>query len=389
MRGSFFWLAALLVLSVWALDELDENVKDAYYKWFDMTRQSFDKNDLASKYRKVARQYHPDKNKQEGAEQLFYKINKAFDVLNDDKKRALYNRGGVKAVDESASFGGAQDQQRYAQDIFRKMFDGMFDMDDFFGGGGSRGRPRGATSQTELAVTLEDLFVGKSMQIEYTRTKLCAHCKGTGSDDPQDVKTCPKCKGAGAYIAVQQVAPGFIQQVQMRCDKCSGRGRTFDKPCSRCHGQRLTRESETVEISIPPGTKDGEVFRFPEMADEHPDRETGDLAVIIRTKENPVYQRDGANLYASVELTLRQALLGFKISLPQLDGEPLQLARSETTQNAFVERIPNGGMPTKGSSKRGDLFVRYQVVLPPKLSKEQRSLLEKALPGQDPDHDEL
>ncbi|PJF19762.1 hypothetical protein PSACC_00370 [Paramicrosporidium saccamoebae] len=354
--------------------------------WFSLTRKGFNKDELARQYRKLARQYHPDKNKNEGAEETFYKLSRAFDVLNDDQKRARYDRGGAKAVDDSA---GGHDHARY-DDIFRKMFEDMFDMDDIFGGrGGGRGRGRGPSSQTELAVILEDLFTGRSMFVEYTRVKLCSGCHGTGAHDPKEVKKCSKCKGMGSYIAVQQVAPGFIQQMQMRCDHCEGRGSTFGKACGECGGQRVGREQEKIEVVIPPGVKDGEQFRFSEMADENPDRETGDLIVVIRTEEHPMYQRDGIHLYTTVNLTLREALLGFKKDIVQLDGTTIELVRKDTTQSDFVERLVGQGMPRKDSNKRGDLFVKYRVILPSKISRDQSVLLDKVFPMPANTHEEL
>lgn len=360
-------------------EEFNENEKDAYYKWFGLTRGAFNKEELASKYRKVARQYHPDKNKAEGAEEIFYKISKAFDVLNDDEKRARYNRGGAKAVDDSA--GGGHDHARYANDIFRKMFEDMFDMDDIFGGGGGgRGRGRGPSSQTELAVTLEDLFTGRTMFVEYSRVKLCKKCDGTGAHDPKEVKRCNKCKGMGSYVAIQQIAPGFIQQMQMRCDQCDGRGSTFGKACSTCRGQRVGREQEKIEVIVPPGAKDGEAFKFKGMADEDPNREAGDLIAIIRTREHPAFQRDGIHLYMNVELTIREALLGFKKEIEQLDGTTFEITRKEPTQNDFVERISGYGMPRREAKKRGDLFIKYRVILPSKITRDQSLLIEKAFP---------
>jgi DnaJ-related protein SCJ1 len=389
MYPPFLFLFLVLALVQAVAPEFDENVKDAYYKWFGLTRQTFNKEELARQYRKLARQYHPDKNKTEGAEETFYKISQAFDVLNDDQKRPRYDRGGAKAVDDST---GGHNHARY-DDIFRKMFDDMFDMGDIFGGGGGgggrRGKNRGPSSQTELAVTLEDLFTGRTMFVEYTRVKLCTKCQGTGAHDPKEVKECTKCKGMGSYIAVQQVAPGFIQQMQMRCDKCEGRGSIFGKACRECSGQRVGREQEKIEVVIPPGASDGEQFRFSEMADESPDRETGDLIVVIRTEEHSVYQRDGIHLYITVDLTLREALLGFKKDIAHLDGTTFEIAHKEPTQGDFVERLVGQGMPRKDSTKRGDLFVKYRVILPSKISRDQSVLLDKVFPMPVTSHEEL
>lgn len=393
------WLLALFVLIVQATvavaaEKFDENERDAYYKWFGLTRQSFTKEELATQYRKLARKYHPDKNKEEGAEESFYKISKAFDVLNDDNKRTRYDKFGPKAVEDGAA--SAADHSEFAHDIFRKMFSNFFDFDDLAGGGGTR---KGPASKTELLVSLETLFTGGKIKLDYNRIKVCAKCHGSGANDPKDVKTCHKCRGHGAYIEAYQIAPGFVQHVQRECDVCAGRGRTFSKPCGHCAGKQVRREDETVRVDIPAGAGDQEVFRFEGMADEHPERPAGDLVVVLRREEHPFYSRDGIHLYCDVAITLKQALLGFKVTLEQLDGTPLPIKRTEVTQNGFVLRVQGAGMPIKGEKRRGDLFVKFKVLLPLKLSQEQRTILEKNLPGPRdfshplanaaPEHDEL
>lgn len=364
-------------------EKFDENEKDAYYKWFEMTRTSFDKDQLASRYRKLARQYHPDKNKEPGVEKIFYKISKAFDVLNDDGKRKRYDIGGVKAVDDSRGGAGGGDAQ-FAHDIFKKMFEGFFEMDDIFGGGregGGRRRQRGPSSQTELEVTLEDLYKGKTIELSYTRTKICSHCHGNGADDPTKVQQCGKCRGTGIHIAIKQLGMGFIQHYQVKCDKCEGRGNIFTKKCHVCAGNGLVRGQEKLEVVILPGMRDREILRFEGLADEHPDLDSGDMNVILMTKEHSKYQRDGPHLYINLHLTLREALLGFNKEILQLDGKPFELIRKEVTQNDFVEQIMGRGMPRRDyPERRGDLFVRYHVVLPNMLSKEQFNMLDKILP---------
>lgn len=386
---TFQWILALIFITIVWGEKLDpskfnEKEKDAYYTWFGMTRSTFKKETLASKYRELARTYHPDKNKAEGAKEIFIKITKAFDTLNDDKKRSQYDVLGYKATEEGGG-ASAADAEAFAQDIFKKMFEGFFDMDDFFadfmGGSAGRGRrARGPTSQTELVVNLEDLYLGKKMQLEYSRTKVCTHCQGTGADDPDAILPCDKCGGRGSYVVVQQLGMGFVQQMQVACNVCGGRGKIFREKCKKCGGERTKRAHEHLEVEIPAGASDGDAFRFPGKADEHPDRETGDMIVILRCAEHSRYQRDGSNLYTTVHLTLRQALLGFEKSLLQLDGGRLQLARTEITQPGFVERIADAGMPVAGGTDKGDLFVEYRVVLPARLSSEQRLKLEKVLP---------
>lgn len=418
MRGSntLFWLLVICIIG-WAVGskEFDENERDAYYKWFGLTRKTFDGQELQRSYRRLARQYHPDKNDSPGAQEIFQKIAKAYDTLNDDNKRALYNHGGVKAVDGAAGGSGGQADYDFAAKVFESVFgnffsggggaggggsggdDGIFG--DFFGhGGGRRRQPgRGPNSQTELAVSLETLFKGGSAFLEYNRIKVCGKCEGTGAADIKAVRPCHKCRGQGIRVIMEQLGPMFIQQRQVPCEECHGRGKIFDKPCKECDGQRLHRHQERLKIDIEPGTRDGEVLTFRGMSDEHPERQTGDLLVILRTKEHSFYQRDGINLYAQVPISLKQALLGFTISIPRLDGSTFTLKRSGITQTDHVETVKGMGMPVKGSKKRGDLFVKLKVILPTNLSAKQIASIDGFLPGsttitfqpvEDP-HDEL
>lgn len=359
-------------------DGFDKNVKNAYYTWFNMTPGNINKRDLASTYKKLAKNYHPDKNKSPEAQDIFNKISTAFYVLNDDKQRALYDQFGVRAVDEHAAGGGGSgfDETRFAQDIYSKMFRDLFDMQEFLGGRGRRAR--GPDSQTGLLVTLEDMFQGKSVHLEYTRTRKCSHCKGTGADNPDKVETCDKCAGSGTYMTIQRLSIGVIQQL-VTCDQCQGRGTVFKKVCRVCQGQRLQQAVETVEVKVPIGTRDGDTQSFEGMAHEEVRGEAGDLIVIFREKSHGRFERDGIHLYTTLPLTVREALLGFSRTIPHLDGSSLALARSDViTQPGFVERIRGAGMPRKDSpEERGDLFVRYEVVLPKALSAEQRVLIDK------------
>lgn len=374
-------------------DEFDENAPNAYYSWFGMSPTNFDKGKLASAYKKLAKNYHPDKNPDPGAQKIFYKISKAFDVLNDDTKKALYDRHGVRGVDETAGGmrGGGFDEAHFARTVFSKMFEGFFDMDDLFGGGVRHSR--GSNRQAELLVTLEDLFQGRTVHLEYTRMRKCSHCRGTGADDPNRVETCDKCQGSGAYMATQRLSIGVIQQV-VTCDRCKGRGTTYKKACRQCQGQQLRQATETVEVKVPVGARDGDTQVFAGMAEESAKGEAGDLIVIFREKEHGRFERDGTHLYSTVHLTVREALLGFNRTLAHLDGSPLVLARSATvTQPGFVERLPGAGMPRREDPKeRGDLFVKYELVLPKVISTEQRLLIEKAFTrpaGSNVDREEL
>lgn len=371
-------VAALLALVALALcDDFDENEKDAYYKWFGLSRRTFDKDALASAYRKKAKQYHPDKNPEN--KDVFYKIARAFDTLSDDNKRAAYDRGGPSAVDGA---GGPQGGADFAHDIFARMFN--------FGGpfGGARGKPRGPDARMDIEVTLEDIFAGTVKEVPFTRQAVCVHCQGSGADDaPGSVATCTTCRGSGVLVHEQQIMPGFVQRSQGPCPACGGQGRRVAKACPKCRGSRVLASSENLSVRIPAGAPEGHAVVFPGMSEERPGADTGDLAVVLRTKPHGMYRRDGANLYATVHIPLSQAIAGFVHEMKDLGGTALRISRTEVTQPGHVEAVPGAGLPVfNGGSSRGTLYVEFRVVLPPKPSP---ALLKLARENLDESRDEL
>lgn len=393
MRSSvfsfFLFFALFITLSLFtftkAIDEFQEDAQDAYYTWFGMTRANFDKERLASAYKSKARQYHPDKNKSEDAQEKFYKIARAFDVLNDDQKRARYNRFGIAGVDESSGGGASSfSHHDFAQDIFERMFNGGF-------GGGFRAenqKKRGPDMRVAMEVELKDIYTGTTLKMDYKRNVICKHCSGSGAEDgPKSVKKCNTCNGSGIETIIQQVAPGFIQSMQTTCRACSGVGQKIAKACKKCSGTRTSPSNESIKVEVPAGCPDGHMLVFPGMSEERPGAETGSLGVQIISKPDSVYRRDGSNLYTRVELTLSQALLGFSFPIKELDGKNLVLDRRESvTQSGFVQTLTNKGLPIyeqnskKSSSKeirRGNLYIEYHVIMPPTISPGLRECISK------------
>lgn len=378
-----------------------------YYEIFGMTRETFDKDTLQRSYRKMAKQYHPDKNKDDkDAEKKFIQIAKAFEVLSDDAKRQMYDRFGAEHVDQMNARGGAgAGRQSYdfnfADEIFKQFFGGGFgggggsDGEDFFGGGRGRRRSRGSDAKMELRISLEDAYKGTTYKAEISRQTLCKKCNGTGAKNPDAVRTCDACRGSGVRVIMRPLGPGMVQQIQMQCDKCGGRGKMVGEPCGSCKGRQISRGQQTLNLEIKPGCPDGHTIKLSGMADEAPDQDTGDLYVQVHVDEHPKWIRDGPNLYTTVYLTLREGLLGFdSLELTHLDGRKIKskaLQRTDlVTQPDEVIRIEGEGMPIHESSGlKGDLFVTFKLALPPKLTSSQKKAIEAAFPAPSKEHHEL
>lgn len=267
--------------------------------------------------------------------------------------------------------------------FFGGGFGGGFDDIFGFGGGGHhrQQKRRSPDAKLEMSAPLEAFYKGETIPVEVGRQQLCKSCKGTGAKNAEDVKTCDKCRGKGMETVVQQLAPGFVQHVNRPCGKCSGKGRIIKDSCKACGGQRVHHGPSKLEVRIEPGMPDGATVRFPGMSDEHPETETGDLFVVIRQEPHDTFKRNGPDLYTDVTLTLSEALLGFNKELKHLDGHPVTLTHGQAvTQPDWVQTIKGEGMPLSASPKRrGDLYVKYKVVFPTQLDKEQTALLSKVL----------
>lgn len=280
------------------------------YQLFDMTRSSFDKEQLKKRMKKILLKYHPDKNKDPGAQEKLLEYKEAYDILEDDQKRAVYDQGGFEAAKSHgeggpgagagaggfAGFGGFD-----ANDLFERFFGGRG-----FAHGGHQQQRRTSDSRLELRISLEDAFQGRTHHVQYPRTKLCQKCKGVGAANPKDVSACSSCAGTGSKTFYRQFGPGMVQQVRTTCDACGGKGRTFKSKCPSCHGNKLERVNEDLEIRIEPGVPDGHTIKFPKQADEAPEHTTGDLYLLLTIDPHPHFRRDGANLYTKLTISLRE-----------------------------------------------------------------------------------
>uniref|UniRef100_A0A7S1TPG6 Uncharacterized protein n=1 Tax=Erythrolobus australicus TaxID=1077150 RepID=A0A7S1TPG6_9RHOD len=333
-------------------------------------------NELKKAYRKLAVQHHPDKG---GNVETFQEISHAFEVLSDPEKRQVYDTYGEQALKEGAGAGGGFHD---ANDIFEAMFGG-----GLFGGGGSR-RSRGPRKsedvQYPIKVTLTDLYKGKTAKLAITRHRVCAGCKGKGAASADAVSSCMECGGKGIRVQFRQVGPGMVQQVQSVCASCSGAGEIIPESarCGTCKGQKVVKERKVLEVFIDPGMQDGQRITFAGEADEEPNCLAGDVIIVVQQQQHPVFERKGRNLLMTRDIPLVDALCGVEFTVKHLDGRDIVIRSSpgDIIKSDDIKAIAGEGMPTwKSPFDKGFMFVKFNVVYPTSVSKEQSALLQKVL----------
>ena len=344
--------------------------KRDYYEVLGVNRKATEQ-ELKSSYRKLALQFHPDRNPgNKDAEEKFKEINEAYGVLSNGDSRARYDRFGHAGVGSAASSGawGAPDFGGF-EDILGDLFSDIF--------GGTRnsrraGPQRGADLRFDLEITLEQAATGYKTQINIPRLENCETCKGSGAAPGTSPVTCSVCGGAG-QVRFQQ---GFFS-VSRTCHQCRGNGRMITSHCKSCNGQGRIEKENQIEIKIPAGVDTGARLRLAGEGEAGSSGgQHGDLYVVIRVKEHELFERQGNNLYVNVPITFSQAALGAEIKVPTLDGEET-LSVPEGTQTASIFRLKGKGIVSLQGHGRGDLFVVTTIITPQRLTREQRRLLEQ------------
>ncbi|KAF9468107.1 hypothetical protein BDZ94DRAFT_1247201 [Collybia nuda] len=344
------------------------------YKALDLHKSASEK-DIRHAYKKLSKKYHPDKNKDPGAEDRFVEIAHAYEVLSDPTKRKIYDRHGEEGL--KAHEGG---QQANPFDMFQ----------NFFGGHQQQQTRRGPSSLTEFEVKLGDIYEGAHIDFMINKKILCDHCRGSGAASDGDIHTCPTCSGSGVRLVKQQIFPGMFAQSQVTCSDCGGRGTTIKKKCPHCSGNKIVDHTARYTLDITPGMPEGHEVVFEGEADESPDYDAGDIIIRVKSrKEKGGWRRKESSLYWKETIGIDEALLGFDRNLTHLDGHQVQLIRKGVTQPGFVQTIKGEGMPEYGSSGHGDLFVEYNVVLPMEISPQTRRKLTEAFQVSGATHDEL
>jgi molecular chaperone DnaJ len=348
--------------------------KQDYYATLGVSREA-SSDDLKKSYRKLAMQYHPDRNPgDKQAEARFKEINEAYDVLKDEQKRAAYDRFGHAAFEGGGGpgAGGFDFAQGGIGDIFEQMFG------DFMGGnrrgGNARGPRAGADIRVGVEISLTDAFAGSKVTLRVPTRVACEACNGTGSEKgATGSETCASCQGAGKVRAQQ----GFFI-VERTCPTCGGQGRTIRNPCRICHGAGTVQRERSLQVSIPAGVEDGTRIRVAGEGEAGgPGAPQGDLYVHVAIKPHLIFQRDGASVFCRVPLRFTQAALGADVEVPTIDGSMMRMKIPAGTQTGDQFRLRGKGFSVLRSAQRGDMLIQVQVETPQNLSRKQRELLEE------------
>ncbi|MBI3312926.1 MAG: molecular chaperone DnaJ [Candidatus Omnitrophica bacterium] len=345
--------------------------KRDYYEVLGVARTAT-AEEIKKAYRKLALQYHPDRNPgDKKSEESFKEAAEAYAVLSDSEKRAQYDQFGHSLGGRGfEGFEGFSENFSGFGDIFGDLFE------DFFGGS-SRGRGprarRGADLQVTVEVTLEEVLTGHETKLELPRREMCAECKGTGAEPGSKKTSCPDCGGRGEV----RISQGFFT-LRRTCPKCRGEGEKIEKPCHRCKGEGLVKEKRSLKIKIPPGIDESARLRLSgegESGERGGPR--GDLYVNVAVKSHTTFERRGSEIYCEMLIPYTLAVLGGEISVPTLDGkESLKIPAGTPAGKIF--RIKGQGVPElERPSVRGDELVRIDIEIPLKISDGERKLLQE------------
>lgn len=351
--------------------------KRDYYEVLGVQR-SASKDQIKDAYRKLAMQFHPDRNKSPEAEEKFKEISEAYAVLSDEQKRQQYNTLGHAGFDQRYTqediFRGADFDSVFRDlgfgDLFRAFFGGGF------GGGFREGDSRGQDLAYDISISLEEAAKGTEKEIEIPRTERCDICGGTGANPGSQARTCPRCNGAGKVQNMRKT--GFAMYVQVTpCPTCKGKGRLIDSPCSNCRGSGLVRKRRRITVKIPVGIDEGYQLRLRGEGEMAPNgNEPGDLYVVVHVRQNELFVREGDDLLHVLIISYPLAALGGEVSVPTLDG-PVSVKISSGTQPGDTIKLRGKGMPRFRGYGKGDLLVRIGIGVPEKLTSKQRTLLEQ------------
>jgi molecular chaperone DnaJ len=349
--------------------------KRDYYEVLGVEK-SASKDDIKKAYRKLAIQYHPDKNPgNKEAEEKFKEATEAYEILGDDQKKSAYDQFGFAGVEGMAGQGGYSDVFHGFEDIFGEGgFGSIFE--SFFGGGGFRrgssgGVRHGANLRYDIEIPFKDAVFGTKVEIQYSHNEACPTCKGVGTADGGGKKTCPVCRGSGQVRHSQ----GFFS-VATTCYQCHGDGYVIEKPCKDCGGSGTQKKRQKIMVTIPAGVENGKRVVIPKQGDTGPNGgAAGDLYVYIRVKPHEYFERQGHDLYCAVPISISQAALGADIHVTTLDSKRIKLKVPAGIQNGKMLRIRDEGIPSGGN--RGNLYIKLMVQIPEKLSKRGKELLEE------------
>ncbi len=344
---------------------------DDYYKILGVSK-SASEEEIKKAYKQLAKKYHPDINKESGAEAKFKEVSEAYAVLSDKQKRQQYN-----------TFGKEGFHQRYsAEDIFRgfdtSQFEDLFSgsiFDMFFGGSRRQRKQKGRDLRVAVDISFEEAAFGTKKEIKIRKPEHCEACEGTGAQDGE-VEACESCHGSGQIRKATRTPFGSFMQVGV-CPQCQGQGKFPKKVCKPCHGEGRVEILKTIKANIPAGVDTGSTLRVAGEGEAGPHgTSSGDLYITIEVEDSDIFKRQENDLYIELPLTFSQAALGCELKVPTLKKE-VTVKIPPGTQSGTHIRLKHEGFPDVHGYGPGDLYVIIEVVTPSKLSKEQKELLEK------------
>ena len=352
--------------------------KRDYYEVLGVQKNA-SKDDIKKAYRKLAIQYHPDKNPgNKEAEEKFKEATEAYEILADDQKKAAYDQFGFAGVDgmgqshDWSNFRGFEDI--FGGGDFGSIFDSIFGgLGGGFrrGGGGHGGARQGANLRYDIEIPFKDAVYGTKVEIQFSHNESCPACKGSGAAAGSGRKTCPVCQGSGQIRHSQ----GFFS-LASTCHNCGGEGTVIEKPCMECGGSGTQKKRQKLSVTIPQGVENGKRLVIPRQGDAGPNGgPAGDLYVIIRVKPHEYFERQDLDLYCAVPISISQATLGAEIQVTTLDGKIIKVKVPAGTQSGKMLRIRDEGVPSGGH--RGNLYIKFMVRIPEKLSRRGKELLEE------------
>lgn len=353
-----------------------------YYDVLGVARSASD-DDIKKAYRRLAMQYHPDRNNgSKEAEEKFKEITEAYDILRDPNKRAAFDRYGEAGLRGAGGGGYHHVDLSEALNIFMRDLGGMGGFGDIFGGGGRRnsaGQPQaGADVRINLELTLQEVASGVTKTVNAKLLNPCDTCSATGAEPGTTTSTCQTCRGAGEVRRAQQSFFGQVVSV-VACSTCAGEGKVVANPCRKCRGEGRTRGEEKLSIKVPAGVATGQYMTLRGVGNAGPrGGPRGDILVVFEVEEDERFERDGEDLYTEVLITYPQLALGAEVEVPGVTGN-LNLKVPAGTQSGEVIQMRGKGLPRINGGGVGDLHVRIQLWTPESLQDEEEQLLKRLL----------
>ncbi|KAA1040064.1 molecular chaperone DnaJ [Macrococcus equipercicus] len=342
--------------------------KRDYYEVLGVSKGA-SKDEIKKAYRKLSKQYHPDINKEAGADEKFKEISEAYEVLSDDNKKAQYDQFGHAGMGQGAGFSGGD-------------FGGFGGFEDifssFFGGGGARRNPnapqKGNDLQYQMTINFEEAIFGAEREITVKKEVACDVCEGTGAEPGTSVTTCPTCHGRG-QVGVEQNTPFGRIRTERPCPDCQGTGKKIEEPCHECHGDGTILKNVTINVTIPAGVDNGQQIRVAGHGEPGINGgPAGDLYVVFRVNSHDLFERDGDDIFHTLDLTFAQAALGDEIEIPTLYGK-VRLTIPAGTQTGRRFRLRDKGVENVHGYGKGDQFVTVNVKTPTNMTEQQVELL--------------